>query len=227
MKIWQKKRFFPIVGISENNNYLCCVSFKNNQPQVHWLAKSASIPSLFEIIQTAFGLSAFRLVYATPYPFIWRKYLFFPAHYSQKMIYRQIVHYFNQTLPLGLENVYFDYQIKPFSENDAIRVILYAIKKTYVDEIVLNDKQVLDCELFCFIRGLHYLNNDPLDDISAYCYPIQGRYIHFKFDELKVYQNLPENITVYPMENVAFTEDILEPTLYLKALGASLWTGRA
>ncbi|VEI46705.1 Tfp pilus assembly protein [Actinobacillus equuli] len=87
---------------------------------------------------------------------------FLPLSYSQTMIYRQILQVLCRELPIALEEVYFDYQLFPLPNDGLVRVLVYALRRNYADLLLLQTDTILDCELYCFVRGFNYLSNSTL-----------------------------------------------------------------
>ncbi|MDP8078553.1 hypothetical protein [Phocoenobacter skyensis] len=235
------------VGISQDSHNFCVVVVKNQHIQTQWFQKEKT--SLLDIsVALQDKKSNICKIQAISDRFIWRKYLFFPDHYSNEMIYRQIIALLKKELPIPLEDIYFDYQIMLQQSENVFRVLVYALKKS--DSILMNDKKfvVLDSEYYCYQRGIHYLAELPLEEsCREQGYFFKDRILQFKQAEfcqtpitkasqithckrvltLEKMQNL-EEIEGSEIVEVTLSENqqIVDPYLYVIALGASLWNGK-
>ena len=104
--------------------------------------------------------------------------------------------------------------------------MIYAIKKEYIDSLLLDKCSVhLDCELHCYLRAFHYLLPESQENTPESSYHLD--YLSFQFKDDKLIIEPKESLYKYIINQINFSGDILDTHLYLKALGASLWNGKA
>ncbi|OOH85466.1 hypothetical protein BMT54_11830 [Pasteurellaceae bacterium 15-036681] len=209
---------FAQIGISENKQLRCLLSSLNNQSlEVEWQS------SHMDLIMNGHASH----IIAIDYRYIWRTVLFVPLHYSKQMCYRQVITILEQNIPLSLNDILFDYHICELPEQQAQRIAIFALRKQYAQPFLNNkNKVIIDCELHCFARGIHYLSQSHLSEFSDHFYKFKQIYFQFKQDDLLIQTTKPHS-NILSAEQFQFDQQIQEPELYLCALGASLWNGKA
>lgn len=196
------------IGLSEDNERYCLVHFLTGEPTTLWQDKPCSV---LDFCQQAVGdLAPFTIVRPIPHHYIWRKYIFLPKLRTPSLIYRQVIQAIKQELPVPLTEIYFDYSLAEQPDGESVRVIIYALRKSFAEPLIVTPNTVLDCELHCAQRALHFLQ--PESEAEAY----QLRDLHFQFKT-----NSLEIGTAPPKEESLHSN--ADP-LYLLALGAALWT---
>lgn len=212
-KSTKKVRF----GLSENERFFCLIKLHEKEIVVEWLTKPCNICDTSITSETV-------IVRPVPFHYIWRKYLFFPLEYSEQTVYRRIIRILRQELPLPLEDVYFDYVVQPLIEEGVLRVIVHVLRKSYADPLSMNKNTVLDCEIYCFARGFEYLRTDKKTEASFDTYTVKGKSFRFTLSALEI--NGGENIRE-DFSCLNLPQNVLDPYLYVTALGACLWNGKA
>ncbi|MGX2975175.1 hypothetical protein ACWIUH_09095 [Ursidibacter arcticus] len=192
------------IGISYNEQLLCCCINKNQQYQIIWqngCTLYSMAEQIDELVKQAVGSSEkFTTIIPIPNHYIWQKTVYFPAHFNSQEQYKQVIQILKQALPIAVSQIYFD--VKSHQEENQIKTTIYALRKTYADPFLSKPNMILDNELFCYLRGIFFLNNSE----------IQTEHI-----------NQIHNIDI---DKLSFPENILDKKLYLIALGASLWNGK-
>lgn len=134
---------------------------------------------------------------------------------------------------MNIEDLYFDYYTEKLEENNVIKVIVYVLRKGFADSLKNTIGEiVLDCEAYCFIRGIHYLLRKNIEfdfnsNTEERYYKFGGKIIQINHNGVKL-----SNCTsirkeeLISIEKYAFEKDILDPHLYTLALGACLWNGK-
>lgn len=206
-----------IYGLSENNDYYCLVERTPQEFFIHWQAKSSSL--FLPLTETAY------LIKAIPFHLIWRRVLFFPKSYTQVLLYQQIIQKMVQELPIDITDLHFDYKIQ--SLDNSWRVAIFAIRKNAIQPLMPENKSIFDCELHCIARALCYLNHIPFEQITQYSYPIGNKFFTFHSDGILISETVPENSLLLIDNTQTSPVEILDYSLYLKALGAALWNGTA
>ncbi|WGE86763.1 pilus assembly protein PilM [Actinobacillus equuli subsp. haemolyticus] len=212
-----------LIGVSENQAYRCFVweNVPENKTEISWQVKAED--NDFSWQQAVKFPENSTFVRSIPFQYIWRKYLFLPLSYSQTMIYRQIVQVLCRELPIALEEVYFDYQLFPLPNDGLVRVLVYALRRNYADLLLLQTDTILDCELYCFVRGFNYLSNSTLAQEDK-VYTLENKTFRLTAKALEFSSDLTQaNCDLSHLELPGSTKD---PFLYVTALGASLWNGK-
>ncbi|WP_373766202.1 hypothetical protein [Glaesserella sp.] len=215
------------IGISENADQFCLVYIKDDKVHSLWQQKPYDY-NLF-IRQAVRFLPKFTVVRPIPYQYIWRKYLFFPAHYTLPTLYQQVIQCLTQELPIPIEEIYFDYIIEKQPENPVIRVAIHALRKNYAEPLLTHSPTILDCEYYCFLRGFHHLYTEPFEDIRQHRYLIGEHVVQFKSDKLTVSEKTPQDedaADIFRFTDLALSNDTPDPFLFISALGACLWNGK-
>ncbi|WP_265410928.1 type IV pilus biogenesis protein PilM [Actinobacillus pleuropneumoniae] len=208
------------IGISENQAYRCFSFEYQEQRETYWQLKTDD--NRFTLPQAIECLKNPVFIRSVPFQYIWRKYLFLPINYDQAMIYRQILQVLRQELPLAIEEVYFDYQCFPLPNDNLVRVIIYALRKNYADSLFIQPNTILDCELYCFVRGFNYLSSSELAQQDR-IYALENK--TFKLTPKGVEFNTDLTQANCHLKQLELPDSITDPVLYLTALGASLWNG--
>lgn len=202
-------------GLSENEHYYCIVEYTQSNISHHWKRKPA------ELLQIFSGNS--RIIKAIPHHIIWRRVFYLPKQCTKEVIYQQVIQRIRQELPISLSEVQFDYQVQPL--DDRFRIALFVVKKSVIQSLNYIPNVILDCELHCIARALHYLNQLPMDNIYEYSYPLGDRYFHFTYDGVVVSNIHPKDTHLIPIPSTIFDEIERDNLTYIIALGASLWNG--
>ncbi|AAP95392.1 hypothetical protein A6046_04890 [[Haemophilus] ducreyi] len=147
-KICKKETKKRQIGLAENAEYYCVVYQNSDQIIADWHIKPFNVQAW--LTQTLPFDEVATFIRPIPFSYIWRKYLFFPLNLDKNVLYRQLLHILRQELPLNLEEIYFDYQIFPLTDDRLQKVIVYAVRKHYADSLICMPNTILDCELLCF-----------------------------------------------------------------------------
>ncbi|MDP8032873.1 hypothetical protein QJU43_00035 [Pasteurella atlantica] len=245
--LFQTKLQNKKLGLSQNEQYFCVVSIEDQVICTKWYEKDSN--RLLDILKRE--KSEICIIQSMSDRFIWRKYLFFPHYYNKAMIYRQIIEVLKQEVPVSIEEIYFDYQIALQESENIYRVIIYALIKNNETDFSLNKQMVLDSELYCYRRGIDYLVHQQLDNKGESSredtYLFKNQLIQFKQTELfqisieKLSQltGYKRLLTIEKIQNLSQIEKekiitlalpsdqkIIDPYLYIIALGACLWNGK-
>ncbi|MGX2950110.1 hypothetical protein ACWIUA_04260 [Ursidibacter sp. B-7004-1] len=162
------------------------------------------IKQIDEVIKQAVDLSSkFTIVVPIPNHYIWQKTVYFPTHFNSQEQYKQVIQILKQALPIPVSQIYFDVKSHQEENHNRIKTTIYALRKSYADPLLSKPNMILDNELFCYLRGVLFLNNSELQTESI---------------------NQIHNIDI---DKLSFPENTLDKKLYLIALGASLWNGKA
>ncbi|MDO4697222.1 MAG: hypothetical protein Q4A60_00855 [Pasteurellaceae bacterium] len=185
------------IGIAENSHYRCWVWQENNRQTIQWQNKQQA-PDL--LIQRGLFSATFCIIRPIPQAFIWQKQATLVLS-ENETLYKQILQILHQELPIALADVYFDYHTQIQLEQNLVQVALYAVRKDYANGLLLPCPTILDCENHCYQRGFAYLLPD-----------------------------MPANETgldVNQIDEDLFPDNTQDKSLYITALGASLWNGKA
>ncbi|OOS00159.1 hypothetical protein B0187_04235 [Haemophilus paracuniculus] len=205
-----------LVGLSENDEYYCIIINDDGNFSIEWRTKPYSFKDfIYEVVDTS---KPFTLVRCVPYQYVWRKNFCVPRHYSQRIVLGQIVQIVQREIPLPLSEINLDFETVPIENNPLQRVHCNALRKSYADELMLNEDTVLNCELHSFLRGIEYSN--PRDPNARYL--IKDKVVQFTNDGIIFDTNL-DNATWRPSTTPDPDGDVLDYTLFYMALGASIW----
>lgn len=197
-------------GLSENNDHYCLVHIENGEPSVRFQPKPFEIKALLP--------TKTQLVVAQPAHTIWRKTVFLPDNLPTHTVHQQIIQLLQQSLPIPLENLQFDYHIQPLDQ--ALKITVFALRKQEV--IPASDVcPMIDCQWHCISRALLFLHHIPFEHYAEYSYHIDEHYLYLEHDEWRISKTAPEHLPC--LENPTSDTEILDLTLYLNALGAALW----
>ncbi|MGX3012793.1 hypothetical protein ACWIVY_02725 [Ursidibacter sp. B-7004-1] len=195
------------IGISYNEHSICCCINQNKHSLAIWKNVCTSysvIEQIDEVIKQAVDLSSkFTIVVPIPNHYIWQKTVYFPTHFNSQEQYKQVIQILKQALPIPVSQIYFDVKSHQEENHNRIKTTIYALRKSYADPFLSKPNMILDNELFCYLRGVLFLNNSELQTESI---------------------NQIHNIDI---DKLSFPENTLDKKLYLIALGASLWNGKA
>lgn len=199
------------IGLSEDEHRYCLVHFLTGEPTALYQEKQPDAAlSLTEFCQQAVGnLASFTIVRPIPHDYIWRKYIFLPKQADSSLIHRQIIQVIKQELPIPLTDIYFDYSLFPEADGKSVRVIIYALRKSFAEPLMLSPNTILDCALHCAQRGLHFLQPEA----EASHYHFQGYRFQFQRNGLEL------NRTEERSDCLSSEAD----PLYVLALGAARW----
>lgn len=196
------------LGMSENDEMLCCVSLQDNEPQIYWFDKRLEQEQAVRFAQN------FAIIRAISYSFIWRKYLFLANQSNQDLLYRQIIQVAKQELPISLNEIYLDFY-QSTTENNLAKIILYAIKKSYAEALMVTPQTILDCELYCYVRGYQYQNKITKENIQDRLFSYKNIQFQLKNNQLFIQKKQADKCL-----------ELIKDELYLCALGAALWNGK-
>ncbi|WP_018652633.1 hypothetical protein [Actinobacillus capsulatus] len=222
-KLLKKTQKPLFIGISENQTYRCFVwkDEPENKTEIYWQAKAED--NDFSWQQAVKFPKNSTFVCSVPFQYVWRKYIFLPLSHSQTMIYHQILQVLRQELPLVLEEVYFDYQLFPLPNDGLVRVLIYALRRNYANSLLIKSDTILDCELYCFVRGFNYLSISELPQEDR-IYALKNKTFRLTAKAIEFSSDLTQaNCDLSHLELPGSTKD---PFLYVTALGASLWNGK-
>ena len=222
MRLFNKKPPL-IMGIGENDQYFCLIYEKEGDVHTYWQEKPCRYEELLKHAQKV--TKNFIAVRAVPHRYIWRKYLFFPAYYSEEQTHQQVIRYLKQELPLPIEEVFFDYSSELLDTPQALRVSVYALRKDYSEQQIGDTPTVLDCELHCMLRGIHYLDNRPAGKLEENSYEMGENWVQFKQDELLIQSQPIPNTNQFSVFGLDYSDEIYDAEVYVSALGAALWNG--
>ncbi|AGI32024.1 TPA: competence protein ComA [Mannheimia haemolytica] len=214
-----------ILGLSEDEQRYCLVKNKAEKFTVFWQAKPASIEELIGNL-TPQEQAMMTLVRPIPYQYIWRKTVFMANTLNEAQLHRKVIHILKNEQPLALDLLNIDYQRFPSSNDNLDKVVIYAVRKSYTENLS-QFNSILDCELHCYARAIIHLtqsqNNQP-----APCFSFKQKYFQFTETELLILQTEPEDcihLSDLKIDHLEI-ECEQEKQLYCLALGASLWNGK-
>ncbi|HGO5823552.1 TPA: competence protein ComA [Mannheimia haemolytica] len=226
LKLTPKHLLKPIsFGLSEDEQHYCLVKNEAKKFTVYWQTKNRGIESLMHNINLQQPMM--RLIRPIPYQYIWRKIVFMPKNINEAQLHRKVIHILNNEQPLTLDLLNIDYQRFPSSNNNLDKVAIYAVRKSYTDNIS-QFNSILDCELHCYARAVLHLtqqaNHQPLP-----CFSFKQKWVEFTETELLFPQTEPNHCIHLSDLNLKHIEMPSEQAkqLYCLALGASLWNGKA
>ncbi|WGE32224.1 pilus assembly protein PilM [Actinobacillus genomosp. 2] len=220
-KMMKKATENCLVGVSENRVYRCFCFDNGYKKTCYWQNREENEVFLLPKVLEFTSNSAF--VRSVPFQYIWRKYLFLPISDDKTLIYRQLLQVLQQELPLSLEEVYFDYQLFPLKKEGLIKVIVYALRKSYAHTLMIRADTILDCELYCFVRGFNALSSSDLDQENR-IYALTDRTFRLTGKEIEFNTDL--TLANCRLEQLELEDSIKDPFLYVTAFGASLWNGK-
>ena len=221
----EKSREMVQIGIAENEQYCCMVVQKEGQIlDSQWHLTPYKLQNL--LLQVVHFSQNFTIIRPLPYQYIWRKYVFLPLDIVEQDIHKQVIYILKQQVPLPIEQIAFDYIWEEQVSAHRIKLVIYAIKKEYIDSLLLDKFSIhLDCELHGYLRAFHYLLPVSQENIFESSYHLD--YLSFQFKDDALIIDPKESLYKYIINQINFSGDILDTHLYLKALGASLWNGEA
>ncbi len=241
--LFRRKLVDKKIGISQNEKYFCIIIKQNQKLKLKWYKKSEfSLNNLLSKIAEK-NVNAYK-IFAINDHFIWRKYCFFPKDYTKEVLHRQILEILKQELPTSIENIYFDYQIFSQPKSEVNKIILYALIKNNQIALNIDNSTILDSEAYCYKRGLDYLFQ--LDEQET-GYLFKDYILQFKAQEycqthiehqakitdckrLYFLKNLQKDPKLNACENIGLSitqdQEMIDETLYITALGATLWNGQ-
>lgn len=232
MKLRQKRLnpAFPIVqwGLSENEQHYCLVKNENKKFTVFWQQKPFVLLRFLQKASPDYTKNRAETILIRPvaHSFIWRKTVFLPKTLNDVQLHRKIIHILKQEQPLALELLNFDYRLFPNSHHNLNKIAIYALCKDYAEKFNLTPC-ILDCELHCYLRAIAHLKKQKLGEQPTFRF--QQKIVQFTETELKFLPSEPENCI--HLEDMEIPEANLYSTeqkhLYLLALGAALWNGKA
>lgn len=134
-------------------------------------------------------------------------------------------------LPIPLNQLCIQHSVELSHDERSLKVGIFALKETYAEKLEDNNLRiVLDCEYHCYMRGYHYSNHYiSTQDTSGYIYQLRDELFQFTHDGFV--RHTPDSYTLTTSDFVfdyhaCFLDfDLIDPNLYLLALGACLWAG--
>lgn len=212
------------LGLAENDKLRCAVWQQDGEIiDVQWHSRSANMSEI--PLQAGRFSQKFTIIRPLPYQYIWRKVLFLPLHFPLQDIHKQVVYILKQQVPLSINELSFNYYLEQQVNLKRMKLVIYAIRKIYINQFIFERQQIhLDCELHCYVRAFQYLLEDKYD-IYDCSYQLDDFSFQFKSEELIIEPK--ESIYQYRLEQLEIPEGIVDKKLYLQALGASLWNGKA
>ena len=218
-------KFFPKkqqedlpIGIAEDETHYCIAYLAQEQPIVNFYPKSTALTEILATISNFSGKKK-QIIRPVPYHYIWRKYLIQPINVDKETIFRQVIQTIKQELPIAIDEVYFDYQALPHKAQKVTQIIIYALRKRFAKPLLLDIDTVLDCELQCWQRGLHFFMQSPPQNGQTYAF--KEKFFTFKLNELSIQNECNENYL--SLNDLTFPENVVSKELYILALGACLW----
>lgn len=167
-----------------------------------------------------------HLCYAVSHSHIWRKICFFSKSYNQTQLHTRIIQTLRASLPIPLTQIHFNYILTPHQQ--AWRAALFALKKDYPLPFQMTPMPILDCELHCIARALHYLHQIPMESETHYLYQADQLSFSFENDGVVFHSQIPsshhQRLSTDLLMQMDFPTDHIA---YLSSLGASLWNGKA
>lgn len=216
-----------IWGLSEDEHYYCLVQNKARKSTIFWQKKRDGLASL---IPHRLEKGAI-LVRPISHQYIWRKTVFLPNTLNKMQLHQQIIHILKQEQPLTLDLLNIDYQQLPSQNPNLNKVVIYALRKSYAEELN-QPHSILDCELHCYFRAITYLCKSP--EITEFpCFEFKQKIVQFSENELVFPKSEPKSCLYFadiPLPDIEIAEEMDTNEvkhLYLLALGASLWNGKA
>lgn len=206
------------IGVAEDDFHYCIAYLEANELMVNFYPKSTALSDILSALPISLTAKK-QIIRPVPYHYIWRKYLLQPQTHDQEAIFRQAVQTLKQELPIAIEEVYFDYQAAQISSQNMTQIILYALRKRFAEPLLLNIDTVLDCELHCWQRGVHYFLKEAPQNGQVYAF--KEKFFAFKLNELAI--TLDTNEPYLRLQDLNLPDNILSPELYILAVGAMLW----
>lgn len=225
-----KKGSITQIGISENRESRCFVWQEKGQLQVHWEKNLAPLDRHFHQtapLQAVTFPEKFTLIRAIPHHYIWRKKIVVPLEQglnakqkkqNETRHHKQRIQILRNELPIALEEVYFDTVVEINNAKNSQSIALYALRKQYADPLLISKTTILDCESHCYARAIQHLTENYAD------------YVH-QFNDLSL--NITEkSIEIlheetqrkhFDLNMLSLPDNLWDKSLYLTALGASLW----
>lgn len=206
------------IGVSEDDFHYCIAYLEANELIVNFYPKSTALTEILASLPLTWKAQR-QIIRPVPHHYIWRKYLIQPQVNEPDAIFRQVIQTLKQELPIGLDEVYFDYQATPVKAQNMTQIVLYALRKRFAEPLLLNIDTILDCELHCWQRGIHYfLKAAPQ---SGQTYAFKEKFFSFKLNELAI--TTEPNGSYFSIEDLNLPENLLSTELYILAVGAMLW----
>lgn len=163
----------------------------------------AALNADFSAQQAVSFCEKIAIIHAVPAAFIWQQSAPFPAHLSLDNLYRQLLFYLKSHLPIELSQVYFDFHCEPSAPAAREQIVyIFALKKSYAKPL----QQAKTA--YPIGNQLMPMANVRLDS-ALFC---QARGEKWLENQAQAEQG-DDFSTLSPADQ----------TLYLQALGASLW----
>lgn len=228
MKLYKKSpksALNPILlGLSEDEHYYCLVKKEAEKFTVCWQKKPYDV---VEFLQKATFTNSFSLIRSIPHEYIWRKTIFLSKTLDEIQLHQQIIHILKKDQPLPLENLNIDYQKSAINNDSLEKITIYALRKSYANNLY-SFPCILDCELHCYMRAITHLTDIEIKtEFPSFIFNqkiIQFTEIELRFPKIKPKQCIKVEDIAIP--NLDIDSDNAKH-LYLLALGASLWNGKA
>lgn len=207
-----------LIGIAEDDNHFCLAYLDANEPIVNFYPKSTALTEILASLPIDLTTKK-QIIRPVPYHYIWRKYLIQPLIKDENALFRYVIQTLKQELPISLEEVYFDYLVTPMPEKNLTQIIIYALRKRFAEPLLVDKNTILDCELHCWQRGLHYLLKEKSQNGQIYAF--KEKYIEFKLNELSIQTECDQDYL--SLNDLKLPEHLISKPLYVLALGAMLW----
>ncbi len=212
-------------GLSENDELYCLVKNAQGELSTFWFRKSHGSLADF-LAQPGQYSSKFTLIRPVAYPNIWRKYTVIPNG-DEQAVYRQVIQILTDELPVPVSELYFDYQTELDRSQNKLELAIFAMVKKVSDEMIINPNTYLDCEIYCYLRGVSHLLNTPKEHLNQHIYTVKNQIVEVKKSGLFISPKSPHSAQpTMDLENIAFDSSVLNRELFIVALGASLWNGK-
>ncbi|MDD0825052.1 competence protein ComA [Mannheimia sp. AT1] len=234
-----------ILGLSEDSLTYCLVKRKSEEFTVFWQKKPYDLEQLiYQAIAEDLALEnislltqkakqdiwhKLTLIRSVSYEYIWRKTVFLPIALDKVQLHQKIIHIVKNEQPLDIELLNIDYQKSPSTNSSLAKVSIYALRKSYADKLC-QYPCILDCELYCYLRAIiHFKNLIPQSIKEFPHFYFKNKVIQFTDTEIHISQDSSESV-VY-LQDIPTSDPSInsesKKQLYLLALGATLWNGKA
>lgn len=221
-----KRKFQPVqYGLSENDELYCLVKNAQGELSTFWYHKSQGTLTDF-LAQPGQYFPRFTLIRPVAYPNIWRKYTVIPNG-DEQAVYRHVIQILTDELPVPVSELYFDYQTELDPSQNKLELAIFAMVKKVSAAMLINQNTYLDCEIYCYLRGVSHLLNTPKKHLNQHIYTVKDQMIEVKKSGVVVSPKLPDSTKpTIDLDNIEFDTSVLNRELFIVALGASLWNGK-
>lgn len=213
------------VAYAEGENYVCClIDAHMGIPHIVWMDKPQTNQQLLEYAQMV--SDNYRIIRPIPHQAIWRKVIYVPKHFTPAQIGVKALATIQENLPIGLKEVFCDYETEYVPQKKAYKVSLFATRRDTAAKYAVTPDTVLDCELHCFFRGYHALNREADIDNPNNRYYCRGVEFQITRDGFEITPKAQPSEGCFTVEDIVFPEDfeVREKEAFVLAFGAMLWT---